>query len=129
MREGYIYVNTFVFPTLLALSEQEQQQGLMGVEYPPPVMSFVYSSPRINRFWMSNTPAPLDIVFCCNGEITQIHKGNPYSTKTIGNDTYSDLIIEFPFGTVMSSDIKLGHKVGIIKPTKLELKKIIAQRY
>jgi uncharacterized membrane protein (UPF0127 family) len=126
MREGYLYVGNNVFSTLLAISEQEQQLGLMGVAWPPPIMSFVYSTSRINRFWMKNTPSPLDIVFTHNGEITQICIGEPYSTSAIGDYKQSDLVIEFPLGTVVSSEMKLGNKVGIISPTKDELRKILA---
>ncbi len=129
MLEGYVHINSIIFPTLIAVSEREQQQGLMNVEYPPPVMSFIYASPRINKFWMHRTPSPLDIIFCCNGEVSQICAGEPYSTAPIGFDKESDLVIELPYGVVSASDIKVGNKVGIVKPTKLELNKIIAQRY
>ena len=128
MKNGYIYVDSNIFPTLLAISEDEQSKGLMYEPYPPPIMSFVYAEPRIVKFWMKNTPSPLDIVFCCNGNIKQICTGEPLSTKTIGDDYLSDLIIEFPFGTVKNSQIKIGHKVGIIAPTESELKKIIAEK-
>lgn len=129
MEQGYVYVDNNVFSTLLALSEEEQSTGLMGQVWPPPIMSFVYPKPKYNKFWMKNTPSPLDIVFCCNGEITQICKGEPYSTEVLGDDRLSDLIIEFPYGTVSSSGIKLRHKVGLVKPTPEELKRIIAEKY
>ena len=129
MENGYIYVDANIFPTLLAISEDEQSKGLMFEPSPPPIMSFIYTEPRVTKFWMKNTPSPLDIVFCCKGEIKQICKGEPYSTSTIGNDNPSDLIIEFPFGTVKNANIKLGHKVGIVVPTESELKKILAQKY
>lgn len=126
MREGYIFIDNKIFPTYLALSHQEQEIGLMNVSWPPPIMSFVYPSPQINKFWMKNTPSPLDIIFCCGGEILSIHKGNPFSTSIIGENKYSDLVIELPYGTALSTNIKLGHKVGIVKPSLFELKKILA---
>jgi len=126
MHEGYIHVNSIVFPSLFAISEREQQKGLMDVKWPPPIMSFVYESPRINKFWMSNTPSPLDILFCYNGKVTQICKGEPYSTSVIGKDQFSDLVIEFPEGIVSSLNIKLGHKASIISPNSHDLKKILA---
>jgi len=129
MEHGYIYINDNVFPTLLAISEDEQSMGLMFEPFPPPIMSFVYSSPRINKFWMKNTPSPLDIVFCCNGKITQICVGEPFTTHTVGEDQPSDLVVEFPFGTIDSANIKVGDKVGFITPTESELKKIIARKY
>lgn len=129
MESGYIHVADNIFPTLLAISEEEQMTGLMGQEWPPPVMSFIYTQPKITQFWMKNTPSPLDIVFSHNGVITQICKGEPYSTSLIGDYRLSDLVIEFPFGTVVPAGIKLGHKVGLVKPTAAELKKIIAEKY
>jgi hypothetical protein len=127
MRKGYIYVDDSVFPTYFAISQQEQQQGLMNVEWPPPVMSFVYPSPQNNKFWMKNTPSPLDIVFCKAGKIIAIHKGEPYSTSAIGPNDTSDLVIEFPHGTINSSGIMIGNKVGIISPTSGELRTILSQ--
>ena len=129
MENGYIYVDSNIFPTLLAISENEQSKGLMFEPNPPPIMSFVYVKPKINKFWMKNTPSPLDIVFSCNGIITQICKGEPYSTSIIGDDKLSDLIVEFPFGTVKNVNIKLGHKIGIVVPAEFELKKILVQKY
>ena len=128
MERGYIYIHNNVLPTLLAISESEQQQGLMHQEWPPPVMSFVYAEPRINRFWMHNTPSPLDIVFCHEGKVSQLHIGEPFSTKAIGNHQFSDLIIELPKGSVEKLGIQIGHEVGVLKPTSEELRKIIAEK-
>jgi len=128
MEEGFVHLDTKVFPTLLAISEEEQSKGLMYAAWPPPVMSFVYSSPQVNKFWMKNTPSPLDIIFCCNGQITQIHKGDPYTTTKIGDDSLSDLIIELPFGTVSKSGIQLLSRVGLVSPSGEQLMKIIATK-
>jgi uncharacterized membrane protein (UPF0127 family) len=129
MKKGVIFIDNNLFESLLAISNEEQSRGLMYIDPPTPIMAFVYNKPQINKFWMSNTRAPLDIVFCNNGEVTQICKGEPYSTKMIGDHMFSDLIIEFPYGTVKSSGIKLKHKVGLVKPTTEELKRIIAEKY
>lgn len=126
MRNGFVNINNNIFSTLLALSEEEQTKGLMGQQWLPPIMSFVYLQPKINKFWMKNTPSPLDIVFSCRGKITQIHKGNPNSTEIIGNDTTSDLIIEYPYGTVSTSNIKLGQTVKLFMPSFEEIRKIIS---
>lgn len=128
MENGHLLIGKQSFPTLLAISEDEQAMGLMYQPWPPPIMSFVYASPKISRFWMKNTPSPLDIVFCNQGKITQICKGEPYSTTAIGDHTFSDLIIEFPYGTVKKSNIEIGFPVELLKPTKDELKKIFAKK-
>src|SRR5271166_6871288 len=100
MEQGYLYIHNNIFPTLLAISADEQQKGLMYIEPPAPVMSFVYSVPGINRFWMKETPSPLDIIFCHQGKVSQICFGEPYSTSMIGDNKFSDLIVEMPYGAV-----------------------------
>jgi uncharacterized membrane protein (UPF0127 family) len=127
MESGFIYIHNNVFPTLLAISEEEQSKGLMYRDWPPPVMSFVYASPQLNRFWMKNTPSPLDIVFCCDGKIKQIAKGESFSTRAVG-DFESDLVIELPYGTAKGSGIEVGQSVGLVRPTADEIKKIIAEK-
>jgi len=129
MEQGYIYIHNNILPTLLAISEEEQQRGLMNQEWPPPVMSFIYAEPRISKFWMHNTQSPLDIVFCYKGKISQLHVGEPFSTEMIGDNKFSDLIVELPYGTVDRMDIKIGQSIGLIKPTSEELHKIIAEKY
>jgi uncharacterized protein len=129
METGYVYIHNNVFPSLLAISEEEQGKGLMGQEWPPPIMSFIYAKPKVNKFWMKNTPSPLDIVFCHQGKVSQICYGEPHSTAVIGDDKFSDLIIELPHGTVDFSEIKIGHAVGLVAPTEDELRHIIAEKY
>lgn len=129
MESGYIYIADNVLQTLFAISEDEQSKGLMYEPWTPPIMSFIYSSAQINKFWMKNTPSPLDIVFCLNGKINQICYGEPLSTSIIGADIPSDLIVELPHGTVKNINIKLGNEVGLVKPTKSELKNILAKKY
>jgi uncharacterized membrane protein (UPF0127 family) len=128
MQEVFIYINNNVFNTLLALSEEEQTRGLMYEQWPPPAMVFIYKNSSINKFWMKNTPSPLDILFCDNNKINQICAGTPYSTDIIGKDIPSNLVIELPYGTVSQSKIKLGDQVGLVKPTLDELKKIIYKK-
>lgn len=127
MEKGYIFIHDNVIPTLLAISAEEQSKGLMHQAWPPPVMSFIYDSPRVNRFWMKNTPSPLDIVFCHNGKVSEICYGEPHSTQVVGTQM-SDLVIELPHGTADSISIKVGQTVGLVKPTLAELRKIIAEK-
>ena len=115
MKEGYVYIGENIFSTLIALSEKEQEQGLMWQEYPPPIMSFIYAYPKVNRFWMMNTPSPLDIVFSCHGEITYICQGIPFSMEALGNFIPSDLVVELPQGMVDTLNIKVGQKIGLIR--------------
>jgi uncharacterized protein len=111
--KGTVVINGKEFETLLAISETEQMRGLMGVEPPTPIMSFIYDSPRTNAFWMKGTPAPLDIVFCNGGRVVAIRNGEPHSTKLIGGDCVSDLVIEFPAGSCKAVGITEGAKIDL----------------
>lgn len=124
MKNGFIYIGNNVFSTLLALSDEEQKKGLMHIKPPTPIMTFVYKYARVNKFWMANTPSKLDILFCINGKISQIHTGEPYDFSSIGNDEKSDLVIELPYGTVKAKGIKIGQNVGFLNDTKADLKKL-----
>lgn len=80
-------------------------------------MSFLYKRPKINKFWMHNTSSPLDIIFCCNGKVIDICYGEPFSTKVLGPDRDSDLVIELPAGLALASDIKIGQLAGLVTRT------------
>lgn len=114
-RNAEIQIAGHKLTTLLAITAEEQEVGLMNRPWPPPVMSFVYSSPRVNRFWMKNTPSPLDIVFALNGKVISICKGEPHSTAMIGNYELSDLVVELPFGTCTKLGVKIGDEIGLLK--------------
>jgi uncharacterized membrane protein (UPF0127 family) len=109
----YINIAGKKVPTKLAITQEEQEVGLMYQKWPPPVMSFIYASPRINKFWMKNTKTPLDIVFCLKNKIVSICSGEPYSTALIGDNRISDLVVEFPAGTCKSFDVKIGDEIGL----------------
>lgn len=129
MKSGIICIGNNLFETLLAVTAQEQERGLMYMQPPVPNMAFLYDRAGINKFWMANTPASLDIIFCHAGKVTQICMGEPYSTAMVGSNSLSDLVVELPSGTAIRSGIKLGHEVSFVKPASEELVKIIANKY
>jgi uncharacterized membrane protein (UPF0127 family) len=128
METGYIYIHNTIYPTLLAVSAEEQQLGLMYQQPPVPVMTFLYKQAENNRFWMHKTPAPLDIIFCLAGKISEICYGEPFSTRMIGSYD-SDMVIELPYGSVENSNIRLGQAVGLTSATPHELKKKLFDKY
>lgn len=69
MNKDIIVLGKNKFETLVARTPLEHLRGLMFKEWPPPIMSFPYSDAGIKKFWMKNTPSPLDIIFCYAGEI------------------------------------------------------------
>lgn len=109
----YIKVSNIKVPTIIAITAEEQQRGLMYQKSPTPIMSFIYASPRENQFWMKQTPTPLDIVFCLHNKIISICSGEPNSTKIIGNGVISDLVVEFPAGTCLANHINIGDEIEL----------------
>lgn len=112
-QKGFVILSEHKFPCLLALTAEEQERGLMFVPPEPPIVAFAYPSARVNKFWMKNTPSPLDIIFILDGKISQMHFGEPFSTKIIGNDQESDLIVEFPSGYVDKYNLKIGDPISL----------------
>jgi uncharacterized membrane protein (UPF0127 family) len=105
-------VGKHIFNTSCAITNQEQERGLMWQKNPQ-IMTFVYSSPSINKFWMQNTFLPLNILFCKSGKVLDIQYGEPLSTKIIGHDILSDLIIEMPYGYCEKYDIGVNSEVEL----------------
>jgi len=111
---GFVSINENIFECLIAESFEEQSKGLMYYYPPTPVMAFLYKTASINKFWMKNTYADLDIVFSKNGFINQICHGKPMDLSLIGNDLDSDLVVEFPYGTMNSIKATIGSKIKLI---------------
>ena len=97
------------FSTLVAVSSNEQAVGLMFQKWPPPVMTFPFEKTSIHKFWMKNTPSPLDIVFIRNNKIVAIEHGEPLTTYAVGPNIAVDLVVELPSGTCESKGICVGH--------------------
>lgn len=100
-------------PAKILITTDEQARGLMGDKNPPPATAFVYTESKNNRFWMKATPAPLDIIFCHRGKVAQICFGEPYSTKIIGDDSLSDLVIEMPYGSARKMGMEIGDDIDM----------------
>lgn len=110
--------------SVLAVSRDEHTRGLMEVPWPPPIMSFISKNSEIKKFWMKNTPSPLDIIFCNNGEVIHIAKGKPFDTTLIGPNIECNLVVEGPQGFSEKNNITLGSKIRL-KFEKNELSNII----
>ena len=101
------------FHTLVAMTEEEQVQGLMWKPWPPPIMAFPFDSMEKRSFWMKNTISPLDIIFCQAGKIIGIYSGEPFSKDFLGPNEPSDLVIEFPAGTAKANNFSIGDSVKL----------------
>lgn len=109
----FLRYKDYKIPAVLAITSEEQKRGLMYRDILPDVMAFTYLEPRRNSFWMSNVSQPLDIVFCLKNKIIAIHQGEPYSTKLIGGNELSDLVLEFPSGQARKMGMGLGDNIQI----------------
>jgi uncharacterized membrane protein (UPF0127 family) len=115
-----------VFPAEVAITEAEQRKGLMFQKWPPPIMVFPYNTAAPRRFWMKNTISPLDIVFCKSNHVIGIFKGEPLSTKLVGPDESSDMVVELPAGTADRLGLEIGDYVGYSPAMETMAKQIIS---
>lgn len=113
MFNGFVEIGDNRFPTLIACTAEEHQRGLMFRPAPTPIMSFPYLIPSVNKFWMKNCCAPLDIVFCKGGQIVSVHAGKPYSTTAVGPEVATDLVIELPYGTMEQLRLGVGAPIKL----------------
>src|SRR6266705_3594855 len=107
-----IIIGKHEFDTLVAITEEDHTTGLMWQKNPQ-IMSFPYDKPDIHKFWMQNTIAALDILFCRYGKIIDIRKGKPFSVDLIGPDKETDLVIELPIGIAEKYNIVNGNNVDL----------------
>ena len=119
-----VYIGKHCFTTLVAVSEEEHRKGLMGKQWPPPIMAFPYKKAEIRKFWMKNTPSPLDILFIRSGHIIDICQGHPHSLSTVGPDEPSDLVVELPAGSAKDFGISIGDDVTLYYSINTAMKKM-----
>ncbi len=108
--------------TRVAVYPEELEQGLMYASWPPPILSFAYLKPQIRKFWMKNTPSPLDIIFSFQGKIINICQGVPFSLESIGPNKFSDLVVEMPAGMTNLLNISLDQNIKLYPSLKTAAK-------
>lgn len=103
------------FRVEVARTDAQQQRGLM--ERPPlrddEGMIFPYNPPRMQSFWMRNTPSPLDIIFIGpDGRIINIAaNATPNSEERILSAAPASLVLELRGGRAAELRIKAGDLV------------------
>jgi uncharacterized membrane protein (UPF0127 family) len=117
-----IIINGKVIDTEVAITEEEHRVGLMYRHKLPSAMAFPFKRAEHTKFWMYNTPCPLDIVFSRKNKIIYICAGKPYSLNLVGPDEPSDLVVELPSGTADRLGIKQGDSI-LLKYSKETLAK------
>lgn len=111
MNKGLVTINGNKFVVSLAINQDEQEEGLMYISPPLTSMAFIYTLPQINKFWMKNVKADLDVLFCYKGKIIEIIKANAMSDEVFGENQYSDLVLEFPSSIGDEFDFQIGDDV------------------
>jgi hypothetical protein len=109
--KDFAIINNIIFPVKIAISIEEQAQGLMDCKIPT-IMAFP-GGRSIKNFWMKNTPMPLDLIFACNGAIVDKLKGVPFSLESISSPHESDLVVEFPRGVLDHFPINIGDSIDL----------------
>ncbi|UZW54151.1 DUF192 domain-containing protein [Sphingobium sp. JS3065] len=107
---------THRFTVDVALSEQQQEQGLMFRKSlaPDSGMLFPMSPPRTASFWMKNTLIPLDMLFIhTDGSIAYL-KANaaPYSREPVSAGIPVAAVLELRGGRAAELDIREGDRVN-----------------
>ena len=123
-RQDKIIIGLYEFDTLVAVTSREHNQGLMFKAWPPPIMSFPYDKAMIRKFWMKNTPSPLDIIFCRDNVVLGVYSGDPMSLIGVGPDEPSDLVVELPKGMAASCNIYAGDYVKLLCSLRTTAKQI-----
>jgi len=101
-----------------AITPKEQESGLM-FEKDPKTLVFLYTQPKIRKFWMKNCNFPLDIVFIKSEKIIAIEKGECNTENLIGPDKESDFVIEFPSGYCKENELCIGKSIKLKLGKKL----------
>jgi len=103
----------------VARTEAEQTKGLM---YRPALpddrgMLFPFDQPGPLRFWMHNTPQPLDMVFLLDGKVKAVIANVPPCTvqpcPTYGPMTDVNQVIELRSGRAADLGLKAGDQLEI----------------
>lgn len=103
----------------VARTSAQQQQGLMHRPALPDDrgMLFPFEPPRSIRFWMKDTPQPLDMVFLLDGEVKSVIANVPPCTTqpcpTYGPGTSVNQVIELRSGRAAELGLKPGDRVNI----------------
>lgn len=110
-----VQIGNKVYNLLVAITEEEKEKGLMGIEELPDNegMLFDYSDePQAElSFWMKNVDIPLDIIFVNQeGTVISVKQGVPNSEEYITeNSEFISCVIELN----ANSGVKAGDKTDL----------------
>jgi uncharacterized protein len=106
----------YTFHVRLATTDARREQGLMFVTKlgRDEGMLFLWPTPRVQVFWMKNTPLPLDLLFIAgDGRIIHIAAdAAPQSTALISSMGEVVAVLELNAGTSKRLGIATGDRVS-----------------
>jgi len=108
-----VHINGETFPAEYLHEPEEQQKGMMGRDKLNGCMVFPMGQGH-HSFWMHGCKIPLDIIFVNKNIISRIHHNCPIPNNEPELPKYTgigDHVIEFPGGTALSKNWKVGNKV------------------
>lgn len=112
-RSGAVVPAGTVVPVVveIARTAKEQEKGFMERKSIPDGtgMIFVYTSDRVMRFWMKNTPSALSIAYIdSSGMIREIYDMTPFSLETVSSERSLRHALEVPQGWFNRAGIAVG---------------------
>jgi hypothetical protein len=117
-----IVIADSVFNVTYAVTPQEQEKGLMFVDYMPDnqgmVFLYQYEAPR--KFWMKNTLIPLDMLFF-DKDMRLVHieeNATPHDLSPRGPDQPTCVVVELNGGQASANNIKIGDILSLNRPYK-----------
>ena len=117
-----IVIGETVFDVEYAVTPEEQQKGLMFVEYMPENqgMVFLYSREQTLKYWMKNTLIPLDMLFF-DKDMRLIHieeSAQPHDLTPRGPDDLACVVVELNGGQAEKENIQIGDILSLNRPYK-----------
>ena len=109
-----------VYRVELALTPEDQAQGLMYRENLPPLsgMLFVFDAPAPHHFWMKNTMIPLDMIWIDeSGKVIYVSADTPPCKAdpcpTYGPDSPAKQVLEIAGGKAKDEKVSVGSVLKI----------------
>ena len=109
-----------VYRVELALTPEDQAQGLMYRENLPPLsgMLFVFDAPAPHHFWMKNTMIPLDMIWIDeSGKVIYVSADTPPCKAdpcpTYGPDSPAKQVLEIAGGKAKEEKVGVGSVLKI----------------
>ncbi|MBN2723166.1 MAG: DUF192 domain-containing protein [Deltaproteobacteria bacterium] len=107
---------TLTVSVQLAVSESQQQMGLMFRKSMPESEGMLFVYPRMQRmgFWMKNTLIPLDMLFIDRDKkiVAIIEDANPHDETVLSPREKAMYVLEVNAGFAKKNQLKIGDKVS-----------------